>query len=152
MSHFYVSNRGHFGGQRTAAKVLQSGFYWLSLFKDAHQFVSTCDKCQRMGSISKWDKPPLQTVLEVELFDIWGMDFMGPFPSSFSNLNILLAVDYVSKWVEAIPTCTNDAKVVAKFLRSHIFIRFETPRALITDGGTHLCNKVVDSVLGKYDV
>ena len=75
---------------------------------------------------------------------------MGPFPSSFSNLYILLAVDYVSKWVEAIPTCTNDASVVAKFLRSHIFTRFDTPRALIIDGGTHLCNKLVDKVLQKY--
>ena len=94
---------GHFGGNRTAAKVLQLGFYWPALFKDAHRFVSTCDKFQRMGSISKWDKPPLQPILEVELFDIWGMYFIGLFPSSFSNLYILLAVDYVSKWVEAIP-------------------------------------------------
>ena len=70
---------------------------------------------------------------------------MGPFPSSFCNLYILLAVDYVSKWVEAIPTRTNDARVVAKFLRSHIFTRFKTPRALIIDGGTHFCNKLVDS-------
>ena len=77
---------------------------------------------------------------------------MGPFPSSFGNLYILLVVDYVSKWVEAIPTCTNDAKVVAKFLRIHIFTRFDTPHALITNGGTHFCNKVVDSVLGKYGV
>ena len=61
---------GHFGGNRTAAKVLQSRFYWPTLFKDAHQFVFTCDKCQRMGSISKRDEPPLQTILEVELFDI----------------------------------------------------------------------------------
>ena len=105
-----------------------------------------------MGSISKRDEPPLQPILEVELFDRWGMDFMGPFPSSFSNLYILLAVDYVSKWVEAIPTRTNDAKVVASFLRSHIFTRFETPRALITDGGTHFCNKLVDNVLRKYGV
>ena len=95
---------GCFGGNRTTTKVLQSGFYWPTLFKDAHQFVSTCDKCQRMRSISKQDEPPMKTILEVELFDIWGMDFMGPFPSSFSNLYILLAVDYVSKWMEAIPT------------------------------------------------
>ena len=81
---------GHFEGQRTATKVLQSGFYWPSLFKDAHQFVSTCDKCQRMGSISKNDEPPMSTILEVELFDLWGMDFMGPFPPSFSNLYIFL--------------------------------------------------------------
>ena len=143
---------GHFGGQRTAAKVLQSGFYWPSLFKDAHQFVSTCDKCQRMGSISRKDEPPMHPILEVELFDLWGIDFMGPFPASYNNLYILLAVDYVSKWVEAIPTRTNDAKVVAQFLRGNIFSRFGTPRALITDNGTHFCNKVIDKVLQKYGV
>ena len=143
---------GHFGGQRTAAKVLQSGFYWPSLFKDAHQFISTYNKCQRMGSISRKDEPPMSTILEVELFDLWGMDFMGPFPPTFSNLYILLVVYYVSKWVEAIPTRTNDASMVARFLRSHIFTRFDTPRALITDEGTHLCNMMVDKVLKKYGV
>ena len=143
---------GHFGGQRTAAKVLQSGFYWPTLFKDAHQFISTCDKCQRMGNISRKDEPPMHPILEVELFDLWGIDFMGPFPASYNNLYILLAVDYVSKWVEAIPTRTNDAKVVAQFLRSNIFSRFGTPRALITDNGTHFFNKVIDKVLQNYGV
>ena len=91
-------------------------------------------------------------MLEVELFDLWGMDFIGPFTSSFCNLYILLIVDYVSKWVEVIPTRTNDSRVVAKFLRSHIFTQFGTPRALIIDGGTHFCNKLVDKVLQKYGV
>ena len=103
-------------------------------------------------SISKKDEPPMSTILEVELFDLWGMDFMGPFPPLFSHMYILPAVDCVSKWVEEIPTRTNDASVVAKFLRSHIFTRFDTPRALITDGGTHFCNKLVDKVLQKYGV
>ena len=92
----------------------------------------------------------MRTILEVELFYLWGMDFMGPFPSSFSYLYILLVMDYVSNWAEA--THTNYASVVAKFLRSHIFTRFGTPRALITDGGTHFCNKLVDKVLQKYGV
>ena len=69
----------------------------------------------------------MSTILEVELFDLWGMDFMALFPLSFSHLYILLVVDYISKWVEAIPTRTNDARVVAKFLYSHIFTRFDTP-------------------------
>ena len=100
-----------------------------------------------MGNISKQNEPPMRTILEVKLFDLWGMDFMGPFPSSFSNLYILLAVDYVSKWVEATLTRTNDASVVAKFLRNHIFKWFGTPRVLITDGGSHFWNKLVDKVL-----
>ena len=94
----------------------------------------------------------MHTIMEVEQFDLWGMDFMGPFPPSYNNLYILLAVDYVSKWVEAIPTRTNDAKVVAQFLRSHIFSLFGTPRALITDNSTHFCNKMIDKVLQKYGV
>ena len=94
----------------------------------------------------------MRPILEVELFDLWGLAFMGPFPSSFSHLYILLIIDYVSKWVEAIPTRTNDASVVLKLLCSHIFTQFGTPRALITDGGTHFCNKLVDKVLQKYGV
>ena len=77
---------------------------------------------------------------------------MGPFPSSFNHKYILLAVDYVSKWVEVIPTRTNDARVVAKFLHNHIFTRFGTPRALIIDGRTHFYNRFVDNLLGKYGV
>ena len=94
----------------------------------------------------------MNTILKVELFDLWGMDFMGPFPLSFNNLYIFLAVDYVSKFVEAIPTHTNDASVVAQFLRSHIFTRFGTPWALITDRSTHFGNKMVDKVLHNYGV
>ena len=64
---------------------------------------------------------PLTPILIIEIFDCWGLDFMGPFPPSCGYLYILLAVDYVSKWVEAIPTRTNDHKVVLKFLKEHIF-------------------------------
>ena len=88
----------------------------------------------------------------MELFDIWGMDYMGPFPSSFNHKYILLAVEYVSKWVEAMQTHTNDARVVENFLRSHIFTRFGTPWALITYGETYFCNRVIDNVLRKYSV
>ena len=58
---------------------------------------------------------PLNPILEIELFDVWGIDFMGPFPNSFVNQYILVAVDYVSKWVEAIPSRTNDKKLSSSF-------------------------------------
>ena len=70
---------------------------------------------------------PQTFVLEVELFDGWGMEFMGPFPSLLNNKYILVAVDYVSKWVEAIATPSNDAKVVLKFVKRNIFNRFRGP-------------------------
>ena len=59
----------------------------------------------------------LKPILEVEIFDVWGIDFMRPFPNSFDNQFILVTVDYVSKWVKAVPTKTNDNKVVVKFLK-----------------------------------
>ncbi|KAL4363810.1 hypothetical protein GQ457_04G020750 [Hibiscus cannabinus] len=74
---------GHFGGNRTAAKVLQSGLYWSTLHRDAQLFCQQCDRCQRTGNISRRNEMPLQNILEVELFDVWGIDFRGPFPSSF---------------------------------------------------------------------
>ena len=84
-------------------KVLQSGFYWPSLFKDAHTMCRECDKCQRLGKISCRHIMPLNPILVIELFDVWGIDFMGPFPFSFGYIYILVGVDYVSKWVEAVP-------------------------------------------------
>nr|KYP38659.1 hypothetical protein KK1_040090 [Cajanus cajan] len=114
---------GHFNGERTAAKFLQSGFFWPTLFKDAYEYVQRCDSCQRSGTISKRHEMPLQNIQEVEVFDCWGIDFIGPLPSSFSNEYILLAVEYVSRWVEAIPTQKADAKTVIKFLKKNIFCR-----------------------------
>lgn len=95
---------------------------------------------------------PQTPILVVEIFDVWGIDFMGPFPSSFGNLYILLAVDYVSKWVEAKSTRTDDSKVVADFVRTNIFVRFGTPRAIISDRGTHFCNRVLAALFMKYNV
>ena len=86
---------GHFNGQRTNEKVLQSSFYWPPLFKDAHSFAKACDQYQRIGNIGKRKEMPLTTILEVELFYVWGIYFMRPFPSSYGYKYILLAVDYV---------------------------------------------------------
>ena len=78
------------------------------------------------------------------------MDFMGPFPSSFDFLYILLVVNYVLKWVEANDTRTNDSKVVVGFLKSNIFNRFGIPKAKISDQGTHFCNQTVEALMRKY--
>ncbi|CAN6712712.1 unnamed protein product [Malus baccata var. baccata] len=149
--HTYACG-GHFGTQRTALKVLQCGFYWPSIFKDAKTFCLTCDKCQRMGGISAKDQMPQVSILNVEIFDVWGIDFMGHFPCLYGFTYILLAVDYVSKWVEAKATRTNDSKMVADFIRTNIFARFGMPRVIISDRGTHFCNRTIDALLRKYSV
>jgi len=91
-------------------------------------------------------------MLSCKVFDVWGIDFMGHFPVSFGFVYILLAVDYVSKWVEAKPTRTNDAKVVVDFVSSNLFCRFGVPRAIVSVQGTHFCNRSMYALLKKYGV
>jgi len=92
---------------------------------------------------------PLNPIIVVEILDVWGIDLMGPFSSYFGNEYILLAVDYVSKWVEAISIRTNDARAVAKFPGDNIFARFDMPQAIIRDQGTHFTNRSFDALLKK---
>jgi hypothetical protein len=89
---------------------------------------------------------PMSPILEIEVFYCWGINFMGPFPQSFGNLYILLAEDYVSKWVEAIACKLNDHKVVLKIFSEHIFSRFGMPKAIISDHGKHFCNRPFEVV------
>ncbi|GKE34183.1 reverse transcriptase domain-containing protein [Tanacetum coccineum] len=142
---------GHYGANYTAKKVFDSGFYWPTIYKDAHDLVTRCDTCQRQGKISQRDEMPQNSIQVCEIFDVWGIDFMGPFPSSRGNKYILVAVDYLSKWVEAKALPTNDARVVCKFLKS-LFARFGAPRAIISDRETHFCNDQFAKVMLKYGV
>ncbi|GJZ33478.1 reverse transcriptase domain-containing protein, partial [Tanacetum coccineum] len=113
---------GHHSASITRRKVYESGFFWPSIFKDAKDYVMRCDAY-----------------------------FMGPFPNLRGNKYILVAVDYVSKWVEAHALPTKDAHVVIKFLR-RLFARFGVPKALISDRGTHFCNSQLEKALQKYGV
>ncbi|CAN6704084.1 unnamed protein product [Malus baccata var. baccata] len=97
--HSYACG-GHFGAKRTVLKVLESGFYWPSLFKDAYEFCATCDRCRRTAKATK----------------------------------------------------TNDSKVVSDFIKSNIFARFGIPRAIISDRGSHFCNRTFEALLRKYNV
>nr|GEW99905.1 reverse transcriptase domain-containing protein [Tanacetum cinerariifolium] len=93
-----------------------------------------------------------QNVIQVcEIFDVWGIDFIGPFPSLRENRYILVAVDYLSKRVEAKALPTNDARVVVKFMKP-LFARFENPKAIISDRGTYFCNDKFAKVMFKYEV
>ena len=94
----------------------------------------SCDRWQRLRKLTCKNMMPLNPILIVDLFYVWAIDFMGPFLMSFSYSYILVGVDYVSKWVE------------------NIFSRFGVPKAIISDGGTHFCNKPFETILGKYGV
>ena len=77
---------------------------------------------------------------------------MGPFPPSFGNLYILITVNYVSKWVEAIACPINDANTVVGFIQKNIFSRFGAPRTIISDEGSHFANKLFSKLMSKYGV
>nr|GEX87776.1 reverse transcriptase domain-containing protein [Tanacetum cinerariifolium] len=113
---------GHHGPNYTANRVFDSGFYWPTIYRDAQDLVKNCD----------------------------GINFMGSFLSSRGNKYILVAIDYLSKWVEAKALPTNDARVVCKFLKN-LFARFGTPRAIISDRGMHFCNDQFAKVMQKFN-
>ncbi|GJR60380.1 reverse transcriptase domain-containing protein [Tanacetum coccineum] len=142
---------GHYGANYTTKKVFDSGFYWPTIYKDAHELVKNYDSCQHQGKVSQRDGMPQNFIQVCEIFNVWGKEFMGPFPLSRGNKYILVAVDYLSKWVEAKVLPTNDARVVVKFLKS-LFARFDTPRAIIRDRETHFCNDKFAKVMSKYGV
>nr|GEU91870.1 reverse transcriptase domain-containing protein [Tanacetum cinerariifolium] len=113
---------GHHGANFTAKKVFDAGFFWLTIYRDAHNLVKSCDICQRQGKISQRDEMPHNVIQVCEIFDVW----------------------------EAKALSTNDARAVVKFLKS-LFARFGTPRAIISDRG-HFCNDKFAKVMSKYGV
>jgi len=117
------------------------------MYEDTKDFIRKCQSCQHHGGITARDAMPLQNNLQVELFDVWGIDFMGPFPESNDSEYILVAVDYVSKWVEAMPCRAADAKHARRMFHEVIFPRFGTPRMVISDGGSHFIDKTFQNFL-----
>ena len=151
MCHSSACGR-HFAARKTSDKILQSSFYWPTIFKDAHRFYTECLQCQTALNISKRDEMPMRHILEVEIFDVWGIDLMGPFPPSDGKEYILVAVDYVSKWVEAIPSRKNTHQEVLRFVTRNIFSRYGCLRAIISEGGSHFNNAHFRTLLNKYGV
>ena len=109
-------------------------------------------QCQAAINISKKDEMPMRLILEGEIFDLWGIYFMGPFTPSGGKEYLLVAVDYLSKWVEAIPTRTNDHQEVLRFITRCIFARYGCPRAIISDGSSHFNNSHFRALLKKCGV
>nr|GEW64563.1 reverse transcriptase domain-containing protein [Tanacetum cinerariifolium] len=142
---------GHHCANLTAKKVFDAGFFWPTIYQDAYAMIKSCITCQRQRKVSQRDEMSQNAIRVCEIFDVWGIDFMGPFSSSRGNKYILVAVDYLSKWVEAKALPTNDARVVVKFLKS-LFAQFGTPRAIVSNRGTYFCNGQFAKVMTKYGV
>jgi hypothetical protein len=95
---------------------------------------------------------PLTNNLQIELFDVWGINYMGSFLKSRNCEYILVVVDYVSKWVEALPCHATNSKNSKKMFEETIFPRFGVPRMVISDGGTHFTDKNFHKYLSKHGI
>jgi hypothetical protein len=107
------------------------------MYDDAKSFVRHYIRCQRHENINTRDAMPLTSNLQIDIFDVWRIDFMGSFPNLEGYKYILVAVDYVSKWVEALPCRAAHAMHSKRMFYEAIFPRYIVPRIVISDGGSH---------------
>jgi hypothetical protein len=102
---------GHMSGYATAQKILRAGYFWPSLFNDCITAVQKCHACQTYNQKIRSHPAPLHPVVSVGPFAKWGIDFMTCHPHSAGGHGyIIVAVDYFTKWAEAMPTFDNTGK------------------------------------------
>uniref|UniRef100_A0A2N9EQZ9 Uncharacterized protein n=1 Tax=Fagus sylvatica TaxID=28930 RepID=A0A2N9EQZ9_FAGSY len=143
----------HQGKKRLYQCLLTLGYYWPTMKKDAADFVKTCHTCQVQANLIHTHPTSLQNMATPWPFHTWGLDLIGPInPASGGYIWILVATEYFTKWVEAIPLRKATGAAVANFIREHIITRFGIPYKLITDNGTPFINKDVREVLEHYRV
>eukprot|EP00253_Pinus_taeda_P013068 PITA_13068 len=125
--------RGHFGADTTAHKIIHAGYYWPTLFRDAHEYVRKCRNCQTSSGRQRKPAFPLQLVNIEQPFEQWGLDIIGEITphSSKQHKYILTTTDYFTKWVEAIPLKTTNSEAIIEFIDQFIITRFGVPNALV---------------------
>ena len=146
---------GHFSGQITARTILWSGLWWPTLHQDALEYVKRCEECQRTKPPVAMDEMPLRPIMATRAFAKWGIDFVGPIkpPAKHTHAEyIIVATDYLTKWVEAKATVKNDARTTAKFLYENVFTRYGLPIEIVSDQGVHFLNEVIEFLLAEFMV
>ncbi|XP_015164000.1 uncharacterized protein [Solanum tuberosum] len=141
----------HHGGAHTTHKFFQSGYNRPTIHQVIFDLVKAFDTSQRHGAISRSHELHVTRILEVELLDVWDINFMGSFLSSYVQKHILVEVDYVYKWAETVALAEIDGKSVASYLKKNSFSKFDIPREIKSNGGSHFCTKVFSTLLAKYD-
>ena len=153
-AHYKIS-RGHFQVDATAKKIQQSGLWWSTLYKDCKNFVSQCDKCQQLVRPLSSIEIPLISVNPSLTFEIWAIDFIGPFPIPAKRTGsryIINVAEYVTKWVEVEPVDTCSSEIAAKFIYENIITRFGCPLTLISDQGTHFINRTIKTLTDQFQI
>ena len=143
---------GHFSFDLTCKKVLQAGFTWPSLIRDAYFWCKTCDACQRTGP-QRLTYEPQRVVTSFGPFEKWGIDAIGPLPRTSSGKQyIIVGVDYMTRWAEAAATSWITAEEVAKFIFENICCRFGTPLEILSDRGPGFRADLVGELMEKLGI
>ena len=139
----------------TAKQIIYSGLWWPTLYSDAQEFVKRCDVCQRNRVPNKLENMPMQPILSMRAFSKWGIDFVGPIKPRAKSTHaqyIIVATDYLTKWVKAKATIKNDARTTAKFLYKYVFVCYGLPIEIVSDQGVHFVNEVIEFLLNEFMV
>ena len=143
---------GHFAHDITSRKILQAGFTWPSLHRDVKYWCQTCDECQKAGP-RRLIAEPQNPIKVYGPFEKWGIDAIGPLPRTQSGKEyIIMGVDYMTRWAEAIPTNRITAKDVSQFIFDHICCRFGTPLEILCDRGPGFRADLVGELMQKLKI
>ncbi|XP_057862524.1 uncharacterized protein LOC131070880 [Cryptomeria japonica] len=145
---------GHFSAPAIAHKILRAKYYWPTLFQDAFKWVQKCIHCQQLVGKQKLVVLPLKPVIVEEPFRQWGIDFIGVInpSSSAGHSYVLTAIDYFTKWVEAIPVKNATSEIVCRFLEENIISRFGVPNKIVTDNATTFSSSEITQFCFEYSV
>jgi hypothetical protein len=137
-------------GYATAQKILRVGYFWPSLFNDYITAIQKCHACQTYNHKIQSHPAPLHPIVSVGPFVKWGIDFMTCHPHSAGGHGyIIVAIDYFTKWAEAMPTFDNTGRTATLFLFNHVIACFGVPQAIITNHGSHFTNFMMSELMEK---
>ena len=132
----------HSGSRSLVHKLVQAGYYWPTMQADVEAYVKACDKCQRFSNIIRQPTEKLAPMTTPWPFVQWGLDIMGPFPTTVRQLKFLVVgIDYFTKWVEAEALATITEKNIRSFVWRCIICRFGIPKALVSNNGKQFENE-----------
>jgi hypothetical protein len=141
---------GHMSGYATSQNILRAGYFWPSLFNDYIIVVQKCHACQTYNNKIRSHPAPLHPMVFVGPFTKCSIDFMTCHPHSAGGHGyIIVAVDYFTKWVEAMPTFDNTGKTATLFIFNHVIACFGVPQAIVTDHGSHFRNFMMSELTEK---
>jgi hypothetical protein len=143
---------GHFSRRLTAQKALRSGYFWPTIFADAHKHAQCCDACQRYARNDLHMDLPLHPSLPLVPFEKWGFE-KWVYPSSSRGMKyIIVTTEYLTKWAEAKAVKVDDAKATATFLYENVITRFGCPKILISDRGKHFLNEAIENMASLFQI